>query len=522
MTTHVASFTEYALLNRWTLDLLSPADFQKKKIATVGSSLLETLSKSKENPYSNSENSSYLYHASKYFILVPFKTAYIALVTLTLSRVGVVVNAAFTALSYLRFQHNPTDENWEKTKDFAYAFFADLTCAAVGAFLTKAVVESTFYTLHFARIGAWMGTCKLPLSTSVFQGALTLAVALLGTACLSSMQNPYIAPQFFARPQDRVGMYLSLILRQKLGLMDQNGALLPFSKDDQIKYDVTSDSKGTRTFTLYGTSSKLLDGFIWDAEWELLDKIKEYNQIAHKERKISFQYPFDGETIARSLETARSASSTVGLATREDTIINDIRNLGRKIELLREINIQAKKLTLETSIPVAFIKGLLGDRSGSSIKVTLPTCFISEKAYREYFNATAQPGSQESHRFNDVPTTGETPLQKSLRLEREFNWDSYQSLGPIDPSSVARPDSPLPEQISYDIRANIWKYRNRKAVTSFKDLFTLTSDSSYTEYKAVKRKYWTAAHPDKSQVPNANELFSCVSEIFNILDLRYK
>ncbi len=510
MTTRAVSFTEYALLNRWALDCFSPSDFQKKRIEAVGNSVFQTLLQSKTNPYSNSENSSYLYRASKYLIHVPFKAAYVALVTFTFSRVGVVLNAAFTTLSYLRFRYNPNDENWEKTKNYAYAFFADLTCATLGALFTKVVVESAFYTLHFARIGTWMGTSKLPITTSALYGAGTLTTALLGIACLSAIQSPSIAPQFFARPQDRVGMYLSLILRQKLGLVNQKGGLLPFSKDDRLDY-----TERNRAFSFHGANFKNLCEFIQNAEWELLDKIKQCNQILPSDKQIPFQYPFDGESIACSLETPKHGSSSLGLASQEDIAINDLRNLGRKIKLLKDIFLTAQKLTLEDSIPMMILKAFIKVQP-TTIKFDDTPSFINQAAYREYFGL-----GYRSHQSSEIPDFKEPPLDQSARLEKAFAWGTYQ-LDPINPTSKSRPATGLVDQFSYDASVNKWKFSQKETIPPFTTLFSLTPNSSYSEYKSVKRKYWIAIHPDRNKHPKADELFKCLSEIFEILDMRYK
>ncbi len=506
MTTRLSSFTEYALLNRWALDLFSPSDFQKRGIDVLGRSVSQTLVESKVNPYSNLQNSSYLYYANKYFITAPIKAAYVALVTLTLSRVGVVVNGALTTLSYLRYQYNPSDTNWEKTKDYAFAFFADLTSAIIGTLLTKTVVESTFYTLHFARIGTWMGPCKLPMKISVLYGVFTLSAALLGIAGLNALQNSSIAPQFFARPQDRVGMYLSLALRQKLGLVDGNGGLLPFSKDDRFEYTETAE-KGCK---FQGSNFRNLATFIFNAEWELLETVKECNQILPPEKKIRFQYPFDGESLARSLDTSPSSSSATTLVKREEIPLHKLRCLGRKIKVLKELFDTAQKLTLNDSIPVMFLKAVIKVNYNRFIFKELPS-FIEEKDYKEYFNLKPEPQRPNQ----EYKTKG----QKSST--NGFPWDLY-AIDAINPKLQKRPATDIADQFSYDIGVYKWRSKNPEEVKPLRELFGLEEKASYADYKATKRKYQLAIHPDKNPKINTTELYKCLNDIFNILDKEYE
>jgi hypothetical protein len=510
MSNRVASFTEYALLNRWALDCLSPSDFQKRRIASTGESVLEILKDAKVNPYSNLKNSSCLYYASKFFITTPLKIAYIAVVTFTLSRLGIVMNGFFTVYSYCRYKitaYQNTDEVWEKTKGYAFAFFADLSSAAVGAFLTKIVVESTFYTLHFCRIGSWMGVCQLSVNMTVPYLIISVAAAVLGCAGLIALQSPSVAPQFFAMPQDRVGMYLSMILRKGLGIVSEKGGLLPFSAKDQLEYNEDSSH-----YSFQGVNYETLTTLIFNAEWELLETVQKCKQYL----PIPYQYPFNGEAVARMIEgkskTVFSKSSGNNVMIEAGTsslylLSAQLKDLAKKIKILKEIFKTSQELTVNDSVPVGLIKAVLKIMS-SEIQFNEPRSFISENEYKNYYNLKSSA--------DNSPPRSQSSDQNALQ---KIKWETF-NIQMIDPQSVSRPTG-IVNEFRYDIAVSKWKIATNKSVMPLREFFGLQEGCSYSDYKIQKRRYWLKIHPDKNSSHDAAELFKGLREIVEELDREY-
>jgi hypothetical protein len=520
MSSRIRSFTEYALLNRWALDCLSPSDFQKRRVASTGQSALQILKDVKINPYSNLKNSSFLYYANKFFISTPLKIAYIAGVTLTLSRLGVVMNGFFTVYSYCKYKitasgntfevWKKTDEAWKKTKGYAFAFFADLSSAVVGAFLTKVVVESAFWTLHFCQIGSWMGgTSRLSLTTA---SCLIISIALvaLGCAGLISLQSPSVAPQFYVMPQDRVGMYLSLSLRKGLGIVSEKGDHLPFSEEDQLKYTETRENE-KNYYQFNGANYSTLKRLIIDAEWELLETVQECQKYFPD--KISCQYPFKGEVVARILEdqlktsSAKSSKAELSLATDTSPIYRlsaQLRSLAKKIEVLNEIFTTSQKLTVNDSIPVWIMKALARISSPDIEFETTPS-FIPRREYENYYNRqSCSPGGNSSSVQN--------PLE-------EIEWDTFDI--PLINPEFKRPESEIVDKFRYDIGVTKWKIQEKKKVMPLKGFFGLSKDASYRDYTQERRRYCLQIHPDKNKAQDATELFKCLNAIIEKVNQEY-
>ena len=513
MTGRISSFTEYALLNRWALDYLCPSAFQSRRVDAVGESALRSLQEAKVNPYSNLKNSSCLYYANKFFITTPLKIAYIAAITFTVSRLGVVVNGVLTVYSYLRYKisapHN-THEAWEKTKGYAFACFADLSSAVAGAILTKAIVEGAFYSMHFCHIGSWMGKCQFPIKDNALPLIVSVAAVVLGCAGLITLQNPYVAPQFFARPQDRVGMYLSMTLRKELGLVDEKGRLLPFSKEDRLEYQEIRRNGGNY-FEFSGTNYQTLMELIVNAEWELLETVQKCNQ--YLPNKLEFQYPFNGETVARIIEEhlkiPAPRSGERGLMAETSSaplypLIAQLRNLGTKIKVLNEIFLTAQKLTVEDSIPIIFIKAVL--RAGQTrVNFEKRKSFIREDSYSSYYHLGKAGPKEKSTARND---------------SKGIKWVTF-NIPSIDPASARRPTMDLVDNFRYEVGIRKWESQNDQPIAPLRQIFGLNANSSYSDYKKQKRLYVLSIHPDRNTGVDATELFKCLSLIFEELDKEY-
>ncbi len=502
----IPSFTEYGLLNRWALDLFSPADFQKLPISSSEDTALAVLRQTTRNIYSNSKNGSYWYGADKFYLLTPLKVIYIGCVTLTLSRIGVVVNSCLTIYSYINYKlakPSNVEQAWEKTQNCAYALFADLTCAA-GSVLTKVIVENTLYALHFARLSSLMGKCHLSLKDSIASVVVSVVAVVFSSMCLIALQHPQIAPQFFTKQQDRVGMYLSLSLRKNLGLVSENGGLLPFSEKDRLEYRESDNRfEGSNYQTLY---SQLVN-----AEVELIETVQKCNRLLPPHKKIQFQYPFNGEILARSLEaSSKQVSNTQGAVVQHDPnsltqFIHKLRSLQLKIDFSTEIFKNAQRLTAEDSLPIKVIK-MAFRVSYIEINFRKRDSYLSSEDYRECFNSCS----------------GNNNSPRSVSTESNELWKSLE-LTSLDPNSIPRPSGDLFNQFKYDICVNKWLCDQGETPKSFRELLGLVKNTPHQQYVRIKRKYQLAIHPDKNKENTevATKVFQCLETIIEQLNQEY-
>jgi hypothetical protein len=509
----VTSLTESTLLHRWALDLLSPPDFQKLQIPYEGDSVLEAIKLSPKNTHSNLKNTSWWYSADQYYLLTPIKAVFVAAVTLTISRLGVVYHALMTPFYYLkcRVSANPesVENSWKKTKEHAVAFFFDAVCAGVGAIFTKFAVESTIGALHYA-----LGPCSETGTDRLKTLAILLAGTILCMGALASAQSARVAPEFLVRPDHRVGMYLSLFFRKKLGLVGSDGGLLPFSAKDKLEYQETREG-----VTFNGDNYDILGSQIYNAELDLIEAVQACNELLPKDQRIPFQYPLDGEAIARKLEEFYAKEDTnakMSLMPEDKRPIllkaDEIRALQLKIKYSKEIFEIARKLTYNDGFLMTILKGI-GKISPKSLKIESMVSSIPHETYNEYFTSFNARFSPSSSRGN---------FGEARRGHAEFSWNSLKipSINPNQP----RPAEGIYAQFSYDVAVNKWKEEhNLDDLKNSRDLLGLDPNETYNNYKQIKKQYLLACHPDKHQGdPTAMEIQACLNAILEKLDEEYK
>jgi hypothetical protein len=336
---------------------------------------------------------------------------------------------------------------------------------------------------------------------------ISVAAAVLGCAGLIALQSPSVAPQFFAMPQDRVGMYLSMILRKGLGIVSEKGGLLPFSAKDQLEYNEDSSH-----YSFQGVNYETLTTLIFNAEWELLETVQKCKQYL----PIPCQYPFNGEAVARMIEgkskTVFSKSSGNNVMIEAGTsslylLSAQLKDLAKKIKILKEIFKTSQELTVNDSVPVGLIKAVLKIRS-SEIQFNEPRSFISENKYKNYYNLKSSG--------DNSPPRSQSSDQNALQ---EIKWETF-NIQMIDPS-VDRPKTGIVESFRYDIGVSKWNTANKKPVMSLRAFFGLKEDCSYSDYKKQRRRYWLKIHPDKNSSHDAAELFKGLREIVEELDREY-
>lgn len=520
----VPSITEYGLLNRFVLNLFHPSDFQQVKIPYHGTSVIEAPATSIKNPYSNPINTSYWHLADRFYLLTPLKIAYVAAVTLTLSRIGAAYNGLATLYSYLRYRISTDETAWEKTKAYAYAFFVDSFCALAGAALIKAFVETSLYTLHFAGVSSIFGICHASKKSAPLHVAIFAVAAIAAATGLFIPQWPSMICQFLADSEHRVGMYLSLFYRKKLGLVGPQGGLLPFSPQDQLEY-----RKEGENIRFYGSNYDTLTKQAFETELELIETVQKCNNLLPHDKKIAFRYPLDGNSIAKRLESEFAKAvptAQYSLATDDKrpifVMIEKLRSLQLKIKYSTEIWGTALKLTYEDSYPVYFLKECLNSKAKGNgipinrLKLNSTPSFLNEQDYKGYFDSCGMY-------FNPGPSSIPNSARADVPCAAQFQWTTLQ-IPSVDPSKNPRPETDLFNQFQYDVAVNKWKLENNQVdLKSLRELLSLTAASSYSEYKAVKNKYARAVHPDKNKGnPVAGELFTCFGAIIEALDKEYQ
>jgi len=550
----VPSLTEYTLLHRWALDLLSPSDFQKLPIPNAGDSVLETIQNSTKNTHSNLKNTSWLHSADKYYLLTPLQAIYAAAVTLIISRVGVVYHTVMTSFYYLKCRvsnDSETIENsWKKVKEHACAIVVDGLCAVIGALSAKFAVDycmsSLYFTLRFSHETGSHETGVDQLKKLAMFSAMT--ALLMGG--LASLQSARVAPEFFAflLPDHKVGMYLSLFFRKKLGLVGPDGGLLPFSAKDKLEYQ---ESKQGISFSCHNTQT--LHTQIYNAELELIEAVQASNKLLPEESHISFQYPLDGDAIARKLEelyAKKEANARMALMPDDKRPIllkvDEIRALQLRIKYSKEIYDTARELTYNDGYIMQPLKRR-GRHPVKSLNLKPMVSSIPEREYRDYFASFNPPPSRSKSsragfdsaprghannahannaRFNPSSSrsnpSSSSGFGQSSGASAEFSWHSVK-IDPIDPNTP-RPRGGIDAQFSYDVAVNKWKAENNR--TNFKtprELLGLTPDATYNSYKQAKRRYALACHPDKhGSNPAAMEIQKCLNAILEKLDKEFK
>jgi|GEM_PF-1726858 len=515
----IPSFTEYALLNRFALDILFPPDFQKLPLSYKGDSALEAIETAKVNPYSNLRNTSYWHAADRFYLLAPLRFIYNACVILTISRLGMIYNGAMTLCHYLRYRCSrgvsQIDKAWEKTKTYAYAFFADTACAILGGFVIKGVVQCTVCTLNDLGVISLLGQSSITLSFyPLLFNVLVAAGAVLGVIGLSLLQSPSVAPDFFVPSDHRVGMYLSLFFRKKLGLISDSGGLLPFSQRDQL----VCSAEGTFSGRNYETLTKQAV----EAEVQLIEAVQKCNQLLPNGKKIEFQYPFNGDAIAKALEHqvfhVKSVSSSHTLGNLDPLLLkaDQMRSLQAKIRNARKAWETAQKITFSDSYLLILLKLYTKNDVKRLILPDVPS-LLYKADYMQYFACATF--------FSEPPRPSTHKMPKEAHNTTPFFGYWYNiGLNGIDPNETKRPTATF-EAFHYDLAVNKWNaHNNIETFKTHRELLGMDDNTSFLDFKQTKKSYLLALHPDrnKTRKPLATELTKYLNEILDHIESQYE
>ncbi|HEX4839725.1 MAG TPA: J domain-containing protein [Rhabdochlamydiaceae bacterium] len=534
LTERVPSFTEYALLNRFALDILYPPDFQKLPLSYKGDSALEAIKTAKVNPYSNLRNISYWHAADRFYLLTPLRFIYNACVILTISRLGMLYNGAMTLCHYLRYrcsrEVSQIDKAWEKAKTYAYAFFADTVCGILGGFVIKGVVQCTVCTLNDLGVISLLGQGSITLSFyPLLFNVLVAASAVLGVIGLSLLQSPSVAPDFFAPSDHRVGMYLSLFFRKKLGLINDSGGLLSFSQRDQLVCNAEGEFSGKNYETL--TEQTM------EAEFQLIETVQKCNQLLPNGKKIEFQYPFNGDAIAKVLEHQvfheKSVNSSQALGNLDPLLLkaDQMRSLQAKIRNAREAWGTAQKITFSDSYLMILLKLYTKD---SVKRLNLPDVpsLLSKADYIQYFTYETffnEPPRQPAYEQYEMPeeahnTKYKMPEEEAHNTTPFFRYWYNIGLAAIDPKEKKRPTA-IFDAFCHDLAVNKWNaHQGIETFKTHRQLLGMDDNTSFLDFKQIKKRYHFALHPDRNQTRKllATELTKYLNEILDHIESQYE
>jgi len=355
MTPRVRSFTEVMLLHPTVLEWLYPPDREKIKINPISSSVTETLSKLDLEIYSRP-----LIKTAWHWRTKPLRAIgrwmYTGSVLVMIAPLGVAVNEAraiWHACAYLfcKVRFKPAQAEAQKVKAYAKAFFTDL---------------SSFISF--------------PLSV------------------LAICPDTYI-PRRVVDSDKKVGMFLALALRNKLGLVGKDGGLLPFSAKDKVQYRSKYGIQSVLSLSLapasYSFEGGLLGKVIISAEKEFIDVVRGINQILQQCNlpEIPFSYPFYRKTIERSLQEHSKGHHDLKLLMGKLGVIDD------KVRLLKGLRGTAQWLTVEDRLG-----------RGEYLELVSTPSDLSELQYKQHFNRK-----------------GPTPTSPSRPCGPLFSWFGIRS-----------------------------------------------------------------------------------------------
>ncbi len=483
----VASFTEAALLNRVVLDWLSPPNCEKVKIRQETDSIVSALAHPRilEGKVDNS----YLHWGTKvirYFA----RFVYTSLVTTIVSPLGVLwygacITRHLSCFVFAAFTKNSSlaDSSWEKCNRYAEAFFSDFKSFALGGLLPCITVISLLK--GFPPGGPIWDTTEL--------NGIRLVLEVLGIIShLTSFFTYTIYYQFYliannhAQPfaemimpkNLQVEMSLALELRNQLGLVDENGGLLHFSKMEKLSWEALERN----------VVFKQLKRCCYHAEISLVEVVRQANAWLQKKGKeeLTCQYPFNGNDIAQLIKEVVGEDDQGDLYA--DELIQKLEYLQQKIMTLRGLHQKAayiagwvlpEDINYVTSISMIYEKVFTGEISEQDAKKIM-----------DYDPLTAF--------YNQINLKAINPEQTSCRSDRIY------------------------DRLKYELQVNKWKLAQREQAKDQFELIGLTFECTFEEYTAAKKKYQQVLHPDlhpgnEAEATTLFQAFQAIIEHINIV-----
>lgn len=479
--TRVQSFTEKALLNRWALNFFSPMTQDPVPLESISGSVFESVIHTKTNPFNNREkNQTFFFKGTHLLVTTPIRVAYVGLTALYVSRLGALYNGVMVGISCVKYRvsSKTNDQTAELIKKYAAACFQDLFCSILGAFCAKIIFESAVHLTYLAGLTPSLGSSLIPTSRSgLIKATLRPFFAIaLGIAPFIFIQTPLMASQCLAREEERCGMYISFTLRNKLGIVNQEGGLLQFSSKDCFTHKVN----GT---LYYNDNLTKLEEVLSGAEGELIRLAADVNRLLTT--KLPFTYPLQAGQIASHAraELSKAQPQYLEQSGNELVVSSPLQKLeesvvliGRKIDILLNLYVRVQDLSVNYSLPTMILLRLFG-LEVKPVKTQKPKSLLDEQEYQNLFTAytsseaLACPPDKMINWKDEILLA--TPLGEPPSEENLYETFKY---------SVKQLKIDHPDQVSYNAIAK---------------LLGLEKGMEYFQFRKIEKKYMIALHPDK-------------------------
>jgi hypothetical protein len=505
----IRSFTEHALYNKYALNVLCPSNCEIKEIEQNGNSVLDAIDQARTDVFNNPLKTSLLHKCTKPVRFVA-RMVYTMAVTVLISPLGAAFNGT-RSLYYLTKWTFCKAAGWEgakleakaKTMEVGKYFFLDL-----GSFVYGLVVNAVL----FYGAGACVG---YPITSKVISAALIVGTV---TYLTEAYAPDSFLPRFLTDDENRAGMYISLALRNRLGICGKGGSLLKFGMGDAIVKKYLGDER----YNFEGAGLTKLINLVVQAEFKLLDDVREAKALLSiKNIPLEFTYPFDGNAVAAKVSEAfketiqphQAASSNAMGSYDSDSakikeLIHRLKVQQVKVSLLSEIYHKALSICLEESPQLAAIALMFGGRV-PTYEINQVKVFINQDYYVQWF---------------DIPFTSEpaSPGASAPQGNCPFSRLNVQLDG-WDPSTTSKNDEEnLYVRFNRKVRENVWKLKNNQQTDSLFSLVDLTDEFSHAESKKAYREYALALHPDKVKTDESVELFKVLGAVKDAMDAELK
>lgn len=489
----VIPFTEKVLLNSRFLDLICPIDCDKKRISQTGTSIFQTLKDLPKSQFRHDTSPVSRFSSITKPVRIVGRTMVVAIVTLTASPLGVLCYGGLAAAHLIRYSIG-TDQTyaakqlkWNYVSQYATATKNDLICFLTGLVAT-AILFKGYVCLNAAM--------ALYISGSLVGASFNTALAYLyyrAARCFGG-EDPSFYISLLCDTNYKVGLYTALELRNKFGLLNQDGDLLKFSNADHHPYT--------------NVGLVVLDHLNREAELKLIDLVKHTNIILKSNNKpeIRFKYPFSAKEILDHLE------KNVHLKHKPEfvKILQNYRDMEYKINSFRELLKGINHITNNFRLHSIF----------ASYKAWQPQAYTDFDSYYEYFYGKASPSSggtsgkgSNNHTSGTKPNISPEAVYKApLFSKNKF----YDSLDIEIPAVNAKEPNDVFDAFSHRLGVEKRKLKQNKALRPLHELFGLEKFTK-DKWKKESNKLRLALHPDKNieRSEKANILLQASNDIYD-------
>ncbi len=334
-----SSFTEKAFLNSAYLQYLYPPERKEVRVEHPHESIIDTLKEVDLHVYAAPSKG--LQHRVLKPVRAVARAVYSIFVAVVVAPIGVLYHG-------VQAVKNRVIQQPEKVRCHLESLKVDLKTSVIGVAFAAATIAYPIFACSY-----------YPVISAEFAAA-----GFFG--CGAFLPGIFAADTtaFLAGKKSDIGLFLSLTLRNELGLVGPDGNLLPFNASDE---DV--EWRGLNLCTnLQGGPARpltLLHNEIIEAEKKLIHKIREVNVYAsqHGHRGIAFVYPFNGQELASRLQKVYKNTPL-------QESVESIDALGKKIDFLRNLFLDIRRLA---------------PRATERIENQLPDSLLPMNAYRNLF-----------------------------------------------------------------------------------------------------------------------------------------